>query len=39
MRNEQQLDLFKQGVATTWSTWRESTPEQLSQARVGRNNL
>ena len=39
MRNEQQLDLLKQGVATTWNTWRESTPEQLSQARVGRNNL
>jgi hypothetical protein len=23
MRNQQQLDLLKQGVATTWNKWRE----------------
>ena len=39
MRNEQQLDLFKQGVVTIWNTGRESIPEQLSQASVGRDSL
>jgi hypothetical protein len=34
MRNQQPLDLFKQGVATTWNTWREEhTPSCRDKGR------
>src|SRR5215470_4436058 len=47
MLNQQQLDLLKQGVATTWNTWREEHPDtpielngvDLSEANLGAVNL
>jgi hypothetical protein len=35
MRNEQQLDLLKQGVATTWNKWREEHPETAEPGQRG----
>src|ERR1700737_1956660 len=47
MINQQQLDLLKQGVATTWNAWREEHPDtpiklngvDLSEANLGGVNL
>jgi uncharacterized protein YjbI with pentapeptide repeats len=47
MANQQQLDLLKQGVATTWNMWREEHPNtpinlngvDLSEANLGEVNL
>jgi hypothetical protein len=47
MANQQQLDLLKQGVATTWNLWREEHPDSpinlngvdLSEANLGEVNL
>jgi uncharacterized protein YjbI with pentapeptide repeats len=47
MANQQQLDLLKQEVVTTWNTWREEHPDDpitlngadLSEANLGEVNL
>ena len=35
MRNQQQLDLLKQGVATTWNKWREEHPGTAEPGKRG----
>jgi hypothetical protein len=35
MRNQQQLDLFKQGVATTWNKWREEHTRTAEPGQSG----
>ena len=35
MRNQQRLDLLKQGVATTWNKWREEHPGTAEPRQSG----